>query len=108
MRKLIDKVKSFFKKEDKISEDIFCIKYKDIPFWIPGRGMGNTTRLVDSYVQDFFIKGTCEVKDHYDKRVSHKRVFRLVLSRLKHEHKINEKNLELNNSRLTITNPNFK
>lgn len=101
-------LKNPFIKKQKISENIYCIKYKEIPFWIPGRKMGNTTRLIDSFVQDFFISGKCEVRDHYASRESNKRVMQLVLLRLKNEHNINEEELVLDRNRLIITSLNYR
>ena len=101
-------LKNPFVKKQKIREDIYYIKYKEIPFLIPGRRMGNTTRLIDSFVQDFFISGKCEVTDHYGSRESNKRVMQLVLLRLKNEHNINEQDLVLDRNRFIITNPNYR
>ena len=100
--------KRLFKRKDKISENIFCIKYKEIPFSIPGRRMGNTTRLIDSFVQDFFIKGSCKVYDHYGSSDSCRRTFDLVLLRLKNEHGIDKDKVKLDRNRLIITNVNFR
>lgn len=100
--------KNIFKKKNKISKDVFYIQYKEIPFRIPGRRMGNTTRLIDSFVQDFFIKGECKVYDHYNSTDSNRRVLQLVLLRLKNEHGIKEKDIKLDRNRLTITNLNYR
>jgi hypothetical protein len=108
MKKLLNKINLLRKKEEKISENIFCITKKEIPFWIPGRRMGNTTRLIDSYVQDFFIKGMCITKDHHNTRKSDLRIFDLVLKRLEGEHNIKRENLKLSRNRLTIENPDFR
>ncbi len=101
-------LKNPFVKKQKISENIYFIKNKKIPFWIPGRRMGNTTRLIDSFVQDFFIRGKCEVIDHYGSRESNKRVMQLVLLRLKSEHNINKEDLTLDNNRFIISNQNYR
>ena len=108
MKRILHKIKSLFKKEEKISENVFCIVKKEIPYWIPGRRTGNTTRIIDSCVQDFFIKGKCIVKDHYGTRESSVRVFGLVLKRLESEHNIKKEDLKLELGRLRIINPSFK
>ncbi len=58
-----------------------------------GRRVGNTTRMIDMFVQDFFNKGECQVYDHHPTQESRERVFKLVLERLNREHGIEEKDV---------------
>jgi hypothetical protein len=74
---------------------------------IDGRRKGNTTRLIDSFVQDFFIQGSCNVYDHYASPDSNRRTFDLVLLRLENEHGINKENTEIDQNNLAIKNLNF-
>jgi len=68
----------------------------------PGHVVGNTTRLVDMYVQHFFTTGMCTVRDHYGTRKAHERTFDLVLRRLEREHNYRPRNLIINKNKLTI------
>lgn len=83
-----------FKKGDKPVELNPIIK--------PGRVVGNTTRLVDIYIQHFFTRGECTVLDHYGTRMAHERTFDLVLRRLEREHNYRPKNLIINKNKLSI------
>ena len=78
------------------------IKPKYINLYKNGNRVGNTTRLIDMFVQDFFTKGECVIYDHHNTRQSRERVFNLVLQRLNREHHITEKDVILGRSRLTI------
>ena len=66
------------------------------------RRAGNTTRLIDMFIQDFFNEGECHIYDHYNTRQSRQRVFILVLQRLNREHHIEEKDVYLDRNRLII------
>jgi len=59
--------------------------------------VGNTARLVDMFIQDFFNKGECQcqIYDHYNTRRSKLRVFELVLQRLNREHGIEKQDVIL-------------
>jgi hypothetical protein len=103
---VFDFLKNIFKKKKK--EEKHFVQYKEIPFIIYARRSGNTTRLIDSFVQDFFIKGKCKTHDHYCTTESNRRVFELVLLRLKNEHEIREEDVKLDRTRLTITNLNYR
>ena len=52
----------------------------------PNRATGRTTRLIDYYIQELFIKGEILVKDHDSTRDIDRRLFRLVFNRLSNEH----------------------
>jgi hypothetical protein len=69
-----------------------------------GRLKGNTTRLIDMFVQDFFNKGECQIYDHYGTRQAHERVMHLVLQRLLYEHNIQKQDIYINRSSLIIRN----
>lgn len=91
----------------KMSKDIVAIQYKEIPFRTIGRRTGNTTRLVDQFIQDLFIYGECKVYDHYPTRQASMMVYESVLKRLRNEHNHVWDHLEINKSRLTIRLKNF-
>jgi hypothetical protein len=78
------------------------VKSKYSNLYKRGRRVGNTTRLIDFYIQDFFTKGKCVVIDHYDTQESHKRIFDLVLRRLRIEHNIQVCDLFLDKNRHAI------
>lgn len=50
------------------------------------RRIGNSTRLIDQYVQELFTKGEIQVFDHFDTQESHESLFKRVLNRLGFEH----------------------
>ena len=54
------------------------------------RATGRTTRLVDSYVQEFFTRGNqwIYIKDHTDTRESNRMVMMKGVQRLSSEHGI--------------------
>lgn len=78
------------------------IKYEYINIYKEGRRVGNTTRLIDMFVQDFFNKGKCDIFDHFNTRESRVRVFNLVLERLNREHYIKREDVRLDRNRLII------
>lgn len=78
---------------------------------VGGRRQGNTTRLVDSAIQDLFSGAKIKVLDHYDNGQNSKAnltLYNKILDRLNFEHKITTKfgnsqyKLALNRSELTI------
>lgn len=75
---------------------------KHINLYRSKRRAGNTTRMVDLFVQEFFNKGNVEIFDHYNTRESNKRVFYWVLNRLNIEHGITEKDVFLDRNRFII------
>ena len=84
-------------------------KKKEAPVSIfSDRRQGNSTRLVDHYVQKFFKEGECRTMDHYDSRGAHNRIFKLIINRLKHEHNIDRNYLDLKPSEFLIRNPFHK
>ncbi len=82
------------------------VKPKYINLYKKGRRVGNTTRLIDMFLQDFFTKGECHIYDHYNTRHSRQRVFSLVLQRLSREHNIEKQDISLDKNRLIIRRNN--
>jgi len=82
------------------------VKPKFISLYKEGRRVGNTTRLIDMFIQDFFNKGECQIYDHYNTRESRQRVFDLVLRRLNTEHNIESRDVLLDRNRLIIRRNN--
>ena len=82
------------------------VNLKYVNLYKEGRRVGNTTRLIDMFIQDFFNKGECQVYDHYNTRESRQRVFDLVLQRLNREHHIDNKDVCLDRNRLIIRRNN--
>lgn len=54
------------------------------PTPIDGRRVGNTTRLVDYYIQQLFITGEVILEDHHP--LGHNDLFAKVMGRLRNEH----------------------
>ena len=80
------------------------VKPKYVNLYKQGRRVGNTTRLIDMFVQDFFNKKECKIYDHYGTRQASQRVFNLVLQRLNQEHNIQKQDVFLDRNRLIIRN----
>lgn len=60
----------------------------------PGRMVGNTTRLVDSFIQELFEKGSTPVYDHYKGGIQNdERTLFYFLRRLEIEHNITKKDV---------------
>lgn len=78
------------------------IKNKDRSIYVSGRRMGNTTRLIDLFIQDFFTEGEARIYDHYGTLEAHKRVMYLVLRRLHAEHGIKREDIHINKTSLVI------
>lgn len=73
--------------------------------FIDKRRVGNSTRIVDNLIQDFFKKGKCVAHDHYHTREASLRIFNIVLSRLKNEHdNIKRENIVIDKNGLTLIN----
>lgn len=53
---------------------------------LPLRRCGNTTRLVDQYIQLLFMYGQIHPHDHFHSRESDSLLFRRILDRLHYEH----------------------
>ena len=51
-----------------------------------GRRVGNTTRLIDYYVQKLFRGGIVKVKDHHEHRHADEDLTCRIMERLKREH----------------------
>jgi hypothetical protein len=105
MKTKLEKVKYFF---NTLLNVILSRFVKPKPILYNYRRVGNTTRLIDKFVQDFFIKGECKIYDHYNTRESKKRVFYLVLQRLNREHQIENKDVQLDTNKFIIRINNKK
>lgn len=68
------------------------------PIHIDGRRVGNTTRLIDSFVQQLFTTGSVIVYDHH----TSDHAWKIMIGRLEREHYDVMKHLELNKVRRTI------
>jgi hypothetical protein len=70
-----------------IKGNIYSNNVKDIRDLIkPGRRVGNSTRLLNYYIEELFSKRKVYIKDHYDHPKDHKELFHKVLNRLRVEH----------------------
>lgn len=78
------------------------VNKKYIGLYKHGRRVGNTTRLVDLFVQDFFNNGECRVVDHYGTTDANLRIFRIVLDRLNREHMIGSGDVVLDSRKFII------
>jgi len=81
-----------------IKDNIYSNNVKDIKDLIkPGRRVGNSTRLLNYYIEELFAKGEVFIQDHHDYPSSHKDLFNKVLRRLNVEYNFNTHNcLEIN------------
>jgi hypothetical protein len=68
-----------------------------------GRASGQTTRLVDAAIQEFFTKGEAVIKDHYwpgkenmSEDLQNKHIMHLFLRRLSIEHNFGAEKLNIN------------
>ena len=69
------------------------------------RRLGNSTRIVDHLIQNFFINGVCEVYDHHDTREATRLVFNNVLRRLDIEHTmIKKQDISIDKNKFIIRN----
>lgn len=66
------------------------------------RRSGNTTRLVDKAIQDLFSGCIIKAEDHYEREVGDRDLYFKILKRLKHEHNLLDKDLDLNFASKTI------
>ena len=66
------------------------------------RRSGKSTRLVDKYIQDLFIFGEVEIKDHIDFDQSHELLRQRVLDRLYAEHRAVSNRLHVDGMKITI------
>jgi len=66
------------------------------------RRTGETTRLIDFFIQELFTKGEVEVYDHHPSRDADINTFIRVLSRLKYEHNYDTRCIEIDRKNLTI------
>jgi hypothetical protein len=70
----------------------------------PGRRVGNTTRLLNYYIEELFTKGEIVVKDHHNSYVISKVLFNKIIKRLEFEHNfIKNKHFSINYLSLEIT-----
>ena len=70
------------------------------------RMIGNTTRLVDYYIQLLFTKKEITVRDHHDNNAAHLELFNRIINRMESEH--GRLKLEIHKSNLTIKLDGFK
>ena len=49
------------------------------------RRTGQSTRLMNEYIETLFKEGSVKIKDHFDLRASHERLFQRVVKRLENE-----------------------
>ena len=75
---------------------------------IDKRRTGNSTRIVDNLIQDYFKKGIAAAYDHYPTRNAQKLVFNTTLNRLKLEHNILDKDICVNRDDLTLLNLKYE
>lgn len=66
-----------------------------------GRATGNTTRLADEHIQILFHLGTVTATDHHPGRQASKRLFYIIVARLKAEHP--NQVFQIDRNKLTIT-----
>ena len=64
------------------------IKELEAPTIVDARAVGNTTRLIDWYIQKLFIEGEITVTDHYPHDRADKNTFSRVIRRLISEHNL--------------------
>jgi len=69
---------------------------------IQARKCGNTTRIVDSLIQELFTKGECKIYDHHPSRNDRIRVFSIVLERLFKEHKLVSEDIQIDYQNFTL------
>lgn len=84
----------------------------DIPapiIYIDQRRIGNTTRLVDYYIQVLFTKGTVKIEDHVEvpNHGGLPYIVQIVIKRLQSEHRLDNRNFTVDNKG-TITLKDFK
>lgn len=76
------------------------------PITLDKRRCGNTTRLVDYYIQALFEREIITIIDHYgslDIHKYHKGIFNKVVNRINTEHKNIIKKININSKGLTIS-----
>lgn len=85
-------------------------EYLTKPSALPYRRIGNTTRLVDYYIQELFLRGTAKVLDHHGgdspNHLSH--IMIIIINRLQHEHRMNNKDYKIDTNKQTITLTNHQ
>jgi hypothetical protein len=105
--KTIDDLLNYHQKieEESKYENIYLNNVKDIKDLIkPGRRVGNTTRLLNYYIEELFTKGEIVVKDHHNSYVISKVLFNKIIKRLEFEHNfIKNKHFSTNYLSLEIT-----
>ena len=84
------------------------VVYKNNPAFVFKRRSGNSTRLIDKYVQDLFDNGVVQVLDHYDSHESHKRLLRIFLARLSVEHGCTMDDVVLKNQTVRFSEKHIK
>lgn len=86
MKKRIDRIKDYLRT---VFQAINGRKfYTPTEQLVMRRRAGNSTRIIDKCVQEFFEKGECHVQDHHGTRESTSRILRILKNRLQVEHKL--------------------
>ena len=66
------------------------------------RRSGNSTRLLDYYVQKLFQDGEVKISDHHPTRQASELLYKHFLRRLNIEHNLTDKDIYFNNSNLLV------
>lgn len=68
-----------------------------------GRMTGNSTRLIDFYIQKLFTEKEIQVQDHYPEKKAHKLLFVRILKRLEFEHNLSKRQEQFEIDKLKLT-----
>jgi hypothetical protein len=82
-------------------------KNKDFPEIQSGRAVGNTTRMIDRFIQELFVNGKVKIQDHYEEGSNCRLnmfTFKRVVDRLRieHSHLFFNHQIKIDASRLII------
>ena len=72
------------------------------------RQNGQTTRLVDEYIQLLFTTGEIHIQDHYPTREANENLMERILDRLQYEHRMTKDNLSTSKSNFIIKYKQFE
>lgn len=72
------------------------------------RQNGQTTRLVDEYIQLLFTTGEIHIQDHYPNRQANENLMERILDRLQHEHRMTKDSLSINRYNFIIKYKQFE
>lgn len=78
-------------------------EYKPVVFTFDKRASGNTTRLVDHYIQELFtnVGSPINIRDHFEDNKAHRLIISRIITRLHNEHPGTD--YSVNYCKLTIT-----